>query len=256
MGNDKKAKKQQKAIQRINKLKKLTENNEKEIDKLNEKLLEYEEEITFFTERFKRIYNATGLDETDKIINKFFVNKEIKNEQSNVMQELYATLKQKEIESVKTENTLKLLHNNNNDHTWREIDVLQEKLNKKNANLMQEQQKLQKKFTLLKGWMNVIITNLHKKCLAKYKIDQVQQLRNKLNNVQSDQAPKDLLGILEKYIQILLDITKDIETRTFAIQPKEQQEHDDDDNDDAINNKSKISKNKKTTTKKAKSSNK
>merc|ERR1712130_567911 len=257
--NDKKAKKQQKAIQRINKLKKLTENNEKEIDKLNEKLLEYEEEITFFTERFKRIYNATGLDETDKIINKFFVNKEIKNEQSNVMQELYATLKQKEIESVKTENTLKLLHNNNNDHTWREIDVLQEKLNKKNANLMQEQQqrqKIQKKFTLLKEWMNVIITNLHKKCLAKYKIDQVQQLRNKLNNVQSDQAPKDLLGILEKYIQILLDITKDIETRTFAIQPKEQQEHDDDDNDDAINNKSKISKNKKTTTKKAKSSNK
>merc|ERR1712130_555577 len=106
---------------------------EKEIDKLNEKLLEYEEEITFFTERFKRIYNATGLDETDKIINKFFVNKEIKNEQSNVMQELYATLKQKEIESVKTENTLKLLHNNNNDHTWREIDVLQEKLNKKNT---------------------------------------------------------------------------------------------------------------------------
>merc|ERR1712244_141300 len=108
--NDKKAKKQQKAIQRINKLKKLTENNEKEIDKLNEKLLEYEEEITFFTERFKRIYNATGLSNTDKIINKFFVNKEIKNEQNILLEELYLKLKLTEKNTILYENKLKLLH--------------------------------------------------------------------------------------------------------------------------------------------------
>merc|ERR1712013_820138 len=104
------------------------EGNEKETAKLSEKLVQFEKDISFFDDRFKRIYNATGLSSTDKIINKFFVNKEIHSEQNALLQELYAARSEREAESETLEEQLKVLHANNNDHTWREIDQLQETL--------------------------------------------------------------------------------------------------------------------------------
>merc|ERR1712087_456889 len=101
--NEKKQKKRQKAMNRIQKLKKLVESNEKEIAKLSEKLVQFEADISFFDERFKRIYNATGLSSTDKIINKFFVNKEIHSEQNALLQE-----RESELEAL--EEQLKVVH--------------------------------------------------------------------------------------------------------------------------------------------------
>merc|ERR1719249_268973 len=123
--NEKKQKKRQKAMNRIQKLKKLVEANEKEIAKLSDKLVQFESDIQFFDERFKRIYNATGLSSTDKIINKFFVNKEIHSEQNALLTELYKARTEREAEAEQLEEQLKIVHANNNDHTWREIDQLQ-----------------------------------------------------------------------------------------------------------------------------------
>ena len=171
--NEKKAKKRQKAMNRINKLKKLVENNEKEISKLSEKLRQFENDINFYDERFKRIYNATGLSSTDRIINKFFVNKEIKREQEQLLHSLYEELNDKEVECEAAEQRLKVLHSNNNDHTWREIDILQETLQKKKHALTSEKaqsEKMQLEFTKLREWMDVIIANLLKH-LKRYQVD-------------------------------------------------------------------------------------
>lgn len=227
--NEKKAKKQQKAINRINKLKKLVENNDKEIEKLNEKLQGFEQEISFFEERFRRIYEATGLSDTDKIINKFFVNEEIANEQNNLLQQLYETLKLKEKEAITYENKLKLLHNNNNDHTWREIDILQEELSKQENDLISEkhkQEKIDLQFTLLKEWINVIINNLLK-YLKNYEInDKLKEIETKYkSSLSSETSPNDLIQILFQYIKIMKTIVNDKETKTFAIKQKQQQQN-------------------------------
>merc|ERR1711972_290803 len=179
--NERKAKKRQKAMNRINKLKKLVENNEKEISKLSEKLRQFENDINFYDERFKRIYNATGLSSTDRIINKFFVNKEIKREQEQLLQALYEELNAKEAECEAAEQRLKVLHSNNNDHTWREIDILQETLSKKKHALISEKaqtEKMQLEFTLLREWMDAIIANLLKH-LRRYQVDDRIEAINK-----------------------------------------------------------------------------
>jgi len=226
--NEKKAKKRQKAIQRINKLKKLVENNEREIAKLNEKLLQFEHDINFYDERFKRIYNATGLSSTDRIINKFFVNKEIKREQEQLLHDLYEELNAKESECESLEQRLKVLHSNNNDHTWREIDILQEALQKKKHALISEQaqsEQMQLEFTLLREWMDVIIANLLKH-LRRYQVDdQIAAIEARFAAAVGDDdqtsKPKELVAMLESYIQIMLDIVDDLETKTFAIKQKE-----------------------------------
>lgn len=220
--NEKKAKKQQKAQNRITKLEKLCDANEAEQDELNEKLLAYQDKIKFYEERFRRIYNATGLAETGKIINKFFVNKEINNEQSKLLEELYEKLAAVEKEATALENELKVLHNNNNDHTWREIDSLQEKLQKEKSNLIQEKSQTEKinlEFTLFAEWISVIQNNLLKH-LKNYKID------DELNRIQQQMAkqdsdPKQLVESLADYIQIMLNIIKDIEQKTFSIKKKQ-----------------------------------
>merc|ERR1712130_764075 len=218
--NEKKAKKQQKAQNRINKLQKLCEQNEAEQDLLNEKLSKYEESIEFFEERFKRIYNATGLAETGKIINKFFVNKEINNEQSKLLEELYEKLAVTETEAAALEKELKTLHNNNNDHTWREIDGLQEKLQKEKSNLVQEKSQTQKinlEFTLFAEWINVIQNKLLR-YLKHYKIDDAL---NSIVTSSNTSSPKELVESLAEYIQIMQNIIRDIEEKTFSIKKKE-----------------------------------
>merc|ERR1712087_656762 len=230
--NEKKAKKQQKAQNRINKLEKLCETNEAEQDELNEKLLAYQDSIKFFEERFRRIYNATGLAETGKIINKFFVNKEINNEQSKLLEELYEKLAKTETEAAALEKELKALHNNNNDHTWREIDGLQEKLQKEKSNLVLEKSQTEKidlEFTLFAEWISVIQNNLLQH-LKHYKIDdELTQIRQKYTK----QEPAELVESLSEYIQIMLNIIGDIEQKTFSIKKKNREHvahYDDDEN--------------------------
>jgi len=231
--NEKKAKKQQKAQNRINKLEKLCEANEAEQDELNEKLLAYQDSIKFYEERFRRIYNATGLAETGKIINKFFVNKEINNEQSKLLEELYEKLSKTEKQATALENELKVLHNNNNDHTWREIDGLQEKLQKEKSNLVQEKSQTEKinlEFTLFAEWISVIQSNLLKH-LKKYKIDdELNAIHQQLLKKESE--PKQLVESLAEYIQIMLNIIKDIEQKTFSIKKKQISVHYDEDRDE------------------------
>jgi len=221
--NEKKAKKRQKAMNRINKLKKLVENNEKEISKLSEKLRQFENDINFYDERFKRIYNATGLSSTDRIINKFFVNKEIKREQEQLLHSLYEELNDKEVECEAAEQRLKVLHSNNNDHTWREIDILQETLQKKKHALTSEKaqsEKMQLEFTKLREWMDVIIANLLKH-LKRYQVDdRIKAIETRFGGGGASK-PKELVAMLEAHIQIMLDIVADIETETFAIKQKE-----------------------------------
>merc|ERR1712013_18088 len=220
--NEKKQKKRQKAMNRIQKLKKLVEGNEKETAKLSEKLVQFEKDISFFDDRFKRIYNATGLSSTDKIINKFFVNKEIHSEQNALLQELYAARSEREAESETLEEQLKVLHANNNDHTWREIDQLQETLSKKKHGLTSEKQqseKIELEFTLLAEWMHVIMANLGKH-LRHYHVDERVQKIDAMFK-QSDCDTRQQVSRLEQYIQVMLDIISDIESGTFAIKHKE-----------------------------------
>jgi len=227
--NEKKQKKRQKAMNRIQKLKKLVEGNEKEIAKLSEKLLQFENDINFFDERFKRIYNATGLSSTDKIINKFFVNKEIHSEQNALLQELYAARTEREAESEALEEQLKVLHANNNDHTWREIDMLQETLSKKKHTLASEKQqaeKIQLEFTLLAEWMHVIMANLQRH-LRHYQVDdRMQRIDATYNTATASHDTRQQVNRLEEYIQVMLDIIDDIESGTFAIKQKEIMAHD------------------------------
>jgi len=219
--NEKKQKKRQKAMNRISKLKKLVEGNEKEIAKLSEKLVQFESDISFFDERFKRIYNATGLSSTDKIINKFFVNKEIHSEQNALLQELYAARTEREAELEALEEQLKVVHANNNDHTWREIDMLQETLSKKKHTLTSEKaqsEKIELEFTLLTEWMNVIMANLQRH-LRHYHVDErVQQIGNSKDGQKDTRSQ---VNRLEQYIQVMLDIIADIESGTHAIKHKE-----------------------------------
>jgi len=137
------------------------------------------------------------------------------------LEELYEKLKLTEQNTILYENKLKLLHNNNNDHTWREIDILQEKLQKQQYNLQQEKiqsEKIYLEFTLLKEWMNVIIYNL-----VKYlKIYNINIDLNQQNNLNNDD-PKKLVEILYKYIENMLNIINDIKTGTFSIKPKKQE---------------------------------
>merc|ERR1712087_371025 len=221
--NEKKQKKRQKAMNRIQKLKKLVESNEKEIAKLSEKLVQFEADISFFDERFKRIYNATGLSSTDKIINKFFVNKEIHSEQNALLQELYAARTEREAESEALEEKLKALHANNNDHTWREIDQLQETLQKKKHTLTSEKaqsEKIELEFTLLAEWMSVIMANLQSH-LREYDVDERVRKIDAMFK-EKDSNPRQSVGKLEQYIQVMLDIIEDVESGKCAIQHKQQ----------------------------------
>merc|ERR1719278_2396827 len=98
---------------------------------------------------------------------------EINNEQSKLLAELYEKLASTEAEATALENELKVLHNNNNDHTWREIDGLQEKLQKEKSNLVLEKSQTEKidlEFTLFAEWISVIQNNLLQH-LKHYKID-------------------------------------------------------------------------------------
>jgi len=203
--NEAKAKKQAKVANRIAKLEKMCTQHADEQQELNEKLCKYEEQIKYFEDRFKRIYDATGLAETGKIINKFFVNKEINNEQSKLLEDLYAKLDATQKEAAALETQLKVLHNNNNDHTWREIDGLQESLQKAKSNLVAEKSQTEKinlEFTLFAEWMSVIQNNFVRKLNANYKIeDKLKAIKQ-----QRGETPKDLVDSLAEYIQLMQDI--------------------------------------------------
>merc|ERR1712204_80950 len=118
-------------------------------------------------------------------------NKEINNEQSKLLEDLYAKLDATQKEAAALETQLKVLHNNNNDHTWREIDGLQENLQKAKSNLVAEKSQTEKinlEFTLFAEWMS--------------------EIQNKLKAIKQQRGvtPKDLVDSLGEYIQIMQDI--------------------------------------------------
>ena len=121
-----------------------------------------------------------------------------------------------------------MLHSNNNDHTWREIDILQETLSKKKQTLISEKaqsEKMQLEFTLLREWMDVIIANLLQH-LRRYQVDdRIQAIHDRFTAAVGDHdgasKPKELVAMLEQHIQIMLDIVDDIESKSFAIKQKE-----------------------------------
>merc|ERR1712013_760542 len=131
----------------------------------------------------------------------------------------YAARSEREAESETLEEQLKVLHANNNDHTWREIDQLQETLSKKKHTLTSEKQKSELEFTLLAEWMHVIMANLGKH-LRHYHVDERVQKIDAMFK-QSDCDTRQQVSRLEQYIQVMLDIISDIESGTFAIKHKE-----------------------------------
>jgi len=159
----KEEKKRSQRMHRISKLQKLVDTNDSEMGNLEKRRTKLEQEIEYFEQRFQKIQAATGLSDPMKIINKFFVNKEIDSEQSKVLNAREKT--KEEITQVLAglEADLKDLTSTSTEHSWREVDTVQEKLQSADARLnhkKDEADKLATNITQLKEWMGAIIMKI------------------------------------------------------------------------------------------------
>ena len=239
---EKQVKKQQKAMNRINKLQKLVETNDKEIHRLSEKLTGFENQIEYYEDRFRRIYTATGLNDPDKIINKFFVNKEILTEQTKILESLAAAKEEKAQIQQTLDTELNTVANQQTDHTWREVDYLQEKLQNSQNDLLTQKiinERVDMRTTALEQWMIVTLNKLNHYINQweidpkEYNLPDISSLKisnldgnnenenenENENNLASN--PTQMLQILLSYIQTFVLIVQDLQNGTNKFKKRE-----------------------------------
>ncbi|ETO36581.1 cingulin [Reticulomyxa filosa] len=138
----------QKAMQRNHKLEELIKLNDDELSKIA-----------------LQLQLATGISDAGKIIQKFFINKEINTEQRKVLDKLQVEKKSKLKEQTTLEEELKKqISTNQTDLSWREIDVAQQQLDEAVSILNQEKLQAKKiacQMTGLNEWFIVLCVNLN-----------------------------------------------------------------------------------------------
>jgi len=200
----KQEKKRQKRMHRISKLQKLVDTNDLEMSRLEEKRNKLEKKIEYFENRFQKIQEATGLSDPEKIISKFFVNMEIDQEQTKVLQDREHTRTSVTTDLGKLEDHLKVLSSASTEHSWREVDVIQEKLQSSLARLQhkkEEADKLATNITQLKEWIHSVIL----------KIDQYLSVYDlKLVPAVGLQSPIEVIEALKQRIFMIAMVIEDL----------------------------------------------
>lgn len=184
-----------------------------------------EEKIDYYDERFQKIQQATGLSDPEKIVNKYFVNQEIDRDQT-----AHYEAKKEELEKLMTEQQalsaeLTQLSTTGTDHTWREVDQLQEQLHSATARLQQKKadaDRLSTSITQLNEWMHTIMNRIDDN-LCKYELNAEQRKRPR-----ADASPADLMQGVQDKLQVLKSLITDLENGTGKFTRREISSDEDD----------------------------
>merc|ERR1711971_188397 len=182
-------------IKRSKTMKKVEELLEK-LEEKNEEMLIHSEvrkslerEIQKYKSMFDKIKKATNKEDPQDIIIKFQLNSEVRGEYENIRDRKES--RAKEMEGIYKEKLAEFLEltANKEDHTWREVDALQEELQVSEANLttkMNFVSQINTTLEQLKEWMTSIIAKYNKY------LDEWDGVEDRITQANRD----DVMGVL------------------------------------------------------------
>jgi len=176
-----------------------------EATEVKEELKKWLDKVQFYEHRFHKITAATGLTNSDDIINKFFFNDEITSDLNGEIK-----LRTKEIEELnqkkqEAETHVQQLKEGYVQSKWRDVDELESQFEEKNLRMTREKveaDRIYQKLALIKEGVQALLQDLDERFLPEKKVPEDEDSKS-VSEADKDGEPKSELKMHEELMTTL-----------------------------------------------------
>lgn len=212
-----------KIAQRIEKLQQQAEYTDKEAGGLTARLTSLDLKLRHFEDSFQKITAATGLENPDAIVNKFFFKGEIKEQLEAEIEDKQAQIEQLKQEEGELKSTLTEAKSGFVHDSWRSVEILSEENREKEfevsmnqTNLSQATQRLNFAQEGMASLVSVLNETMHK--------SESEQMEGEAGELWTEEQSNAAFEKVNGAVDVLLEVERERDARQQEEAKRKQQE--------------------------------